>query len=321
MPAVVSVVTTHRPFLDRPREEPQQGMGSGFLIGPDGLVLTNAHVVEGAAEIEIGLGEGRHHQARVIGTDDATDIALLKIEAPGPLPVVRLGNSDRVRIADWVMVLGSPFGLEHSVTIGIVSHRGRNDIAPGGREGYYDFIQTDASINPGNSGGPLLILEGEVIGIATAINATGQGIGFAIPSNMVKEVVSQLRAHGRVVRSWMGVTVKELPTDLAAAIGLPDVDGVLVTEVSPLGPAATAGLQVGDVITRFQGRTVNNANRLRWSIATAGVGRTVGMTVRRGPTHPRSLRVQLAELPEGPQSTPERPYSYDEPGLAREIDP
>jgi serine protease Do len=226
-----------------------------------------------------------------VGTDAESDVALLKVEPQKPLPIVPLGDSDRVTVAEWVLVIGSPFGLDHSVTLGIVSHTGRADISPMGRPGSYDFIQTDASINPGNSGGPVVNLRGEVIGIATAVNATGQGIGFAIPINMAKEIVGQLREKGRVVRSWLGVAVRESP---ATAAG--ERPGVVVTEISSGGPAATAGVRVGDVITAFEGRDVRTPGRLRWFVSTAGVGRQVEVRVRRGATE-RSMKVSLAEVP------------------------
>jgi serine protease Do len=188
-----------------------------------------------------------------------------------------------------MLVIGSPFGLDHTVTLGIVSHLGRSDISPVGRPGSYDFIQTDASINPGNSGGPVLNLRGEVIGIATAVNATGQGIGFAIPINMAKQIVGQLKEKGRVVRSWLGVAVRE------AAAGT-DRNGVVVTEIASGGPAASAGVKVGDVITSFQGHDVRSSGRLRWYVSTAGVGREVELRLRRDGAE-RSVRVSLAQVP------------------------
>ncbi len=305
IPAVVGVVTTQaaspsaanddslRDLFDRLHDGPRKGIGSGFVIHRDGWVITNAHVVEGAERVEVDLGEGVPRiPARLVGLDGESDVALLKVEPPRPLAVVPLGDSDRITVAEWVMVIGSPFGLDHSVTVGIVSHTGRTDIAPVGRPGSYDFIQTDASINPGNSGGPVLNLRGEVIGIATAVNATGQGIGFAIPINMAKEILGQLRARGRVVRSWLGVSVRELPAAPGAAEA-----GVQVTEVTSGGPAAGAGLQVGDVITTIQGHAVRTPARLRWYVATAGVGREVELRLRRGEGPERALRVPLAEVP------------------------
>jgi serine protease Do len=303
IPAVVGVVTTQAPpagsddaqlreLFERLHDGPRRGIGSGFVIHRDGWVLTNAHVVEGAATVEVDLGRGVPRlTAKVVGADAESDVALLKVKSEAPLPVVPLGDSDRIAVAEWVLVIGSPFGLDHSVTLGIVSHTGRTDISPVGRPGTYDFIQTDASINPGNSGGPVLNLRGEVIGIATAVNATGQGIGFAIPINMAKEIVGQLRDNGRVVRSWLGVAVRDSPPASGGGAG------VVVTEVAKDGPAAAAGVAVGDVITGFQGHEIRTPARLRWYVSTAGVGREVEVRVRRGPGPERSVRVSLAEVP------------------------
>ncbi len=306
VPAVVGVITTAaappgakdealRELFDKLNDGPRRGIGSGFVIHRDGWIITNAHVVEGAASVEVDLGGGRRLPAKVVGADSESDVALLKVEPERPLTSVPLGDSDRVLIAEWVLVIGSPFGLDHSVTLGIVSHTGRADISPVGRPGTYDFIQTDASINPGNSGGPVLNLRGEVIGIATAVNATGQGIGFAIPINMAKEVVGQLRRAGKVVRSWLGVAVREpAPPDVPA--------GVVVTEVAEGGPAASAGMRVGDLITGFEGHSIKTPARLRWYVSTAGVGRSVEVRLRRGSGPEQAVRVSLAEVPAAEQA-------------------
>ena len=311
IPAVVGVVTTQavsptladdslRELFDKLHDGPRRGIGSGFVINRDGWILTNAHVVEGAENVEVDLDEDAPRlAARVVGMDVESDVALIKVEPRRPLPVVALGDSDAISVAEWVLVIGSPFGLDHSVTLGIVSHTGRADISPVGRPGTYDFIQTDASINPGNSGGPVLNLRGEVVGIATAVNATGQGIGFAIPINMAKEIVGQLRERGRVVRSWLGVSVKETPRDPDPGKG-----GVEVTEVTAGGPGATAGLKVGDVITTFGGHAVRTPSRLRWYVSTAGVGREVELRLRRGRAE-RTIRALLAEVPAQEQARAE----------------
>jgi serine protease Do len=305
LPAVVGIVTTPqdveapkgsdglKDFFDHFQGEKQRkGLATGFVVHPDGYLVTNAHVVEGSVRVEVEIGEDEQRvPARVVGRDEPSDIALLKIDVGRPLPILTLGDSDRVQIAEWILVIGNPFGLAQSVTAGIVSHTGRADVVPAGRDGYYDFIQTDASINPGNSGGPIVNLRGEVIGIATAINATGQGIGFAVPINMAKEILGQLRQHGRVVRSWMGVSVREEKAKPGGAGRT-----VVVTNVVSGSPAAASGVRVGDVITDFDGRRVATAARLRWYVATAGVGRAVSMAVRRGEGQ-RSLNVQLAEVP------------------------
>ncbi len=302
-PAVVGVLTIQKPpspsaddslrdLFDKLHDGPRKGIGSGFIIHRDGWVVTNAHVVEGAAKVEVDFGEGIPHlPARIVGTDAESDVALLKVDAGKPLPFVSFGDSDTIAVAEWVLVIGSPFGLDHSVTLGIVSHTSRSDISPAGRRGAYDFIQTDAPINPGNSGGPVLNLRGEVIGIATAVNATGQGIGFAVPINMAKEILGQLRDRGRVVRSWLGIAVREV----APRAGAKPV--VVVTEVTSGGPADNAGLRVGDVITGFQGHAVKTPARLRWYVSTAGIGREVEVRLRRGAGPERAFRVPLAGVP------------------------
>jgi serine protease Do len=308
IPAVVGVITSQaapqqsadeslKDLFEKLHDGPRKGIGSGFVIHRDGWILTNAHVIEGADGVEVDLGGGAKLPARVIGVDGESDVALLKVNPPHPLPVVPLGDSDRTLVAEWVMVIGSPFGLDHSVSLGIVSHTGRSDISPVGRPGSYDFIQTDASINPGNSGGPLLNLRGEVIGIATAVNATGQGIGFALPINMAKEIVGQLKERGRVVRSWLGVSVKEAPSDP----GVPTA-GVQITELAPGGPAASAGLEIGDVITSVQGHPTRSPARLRRYVSTAGVGHEIELRLRRADGPERAIKVPLAEVPSQEQA-------------------
>jgi serine protease Do len=311
MPAVVAVVTTQaaspqssdeslRELFDKLHDGPRKGIGSGFVVQRDGWVVTNAHVIEGAERVEVDLGEGLPRlPARVVGVDAESDVALLKVDSPRPLPVVPLGDSDKISIAEWVLVIGSPFGLDHTVTLGIVSHPARSDISPVGRPGTYDFIQTDASINPGNSGGPVLNLRGEVIGIATAVNATGQGIGFAIPINMAKEILGQLKEKGRVVRSWLGIAVRAVPSE-----GPSSRTGVQVTEVAVGGPGATAGLKVGDVITSIQGHVVKTPAKLRWYVSTAGVGRDIEVRIRRGDAE-RSMHASLSEVPAQEQARAE----------------
>jgi S1-C subfamily serine protease len=307
LPAVVGILTTEedRPgpldgdareyLLDRSRGGgPRHGLASGFIIDPQGFILTNAHVVAGASRIQVELGDDDEERlpARVVGRDEPTDVALLKIDAGRELATLPLGNSDQLQVAEWVMVMSNPFGLTHSVTVGVISHTGRVDIVPQGHDPFPEFIQTDAPINPGSSGGPLVNLHGEVVGIATAINVIGQGIGFAVPINMAKGILQQLRDHGRVVRSWMGVSVRDLGrTALEAGLRL-----VVVTGVVAGSPGAVSGLRVGDVITGFDGRRVASAARLRWYVSTAGVGRSVSLTVRRSGSE-RSVRVELAELP------------------------
>ncbi|MHB8417514.1 MAG: trypsin-like peptidase domain-containing protein [Myxococcales bacterium] len=275
----------------------RRGLGSGFVIRPDGYVLTNCHVVEGAKLIEVGVGAGaelHRYPARVVGCDEPTDLAVLKIEAKG-LPALVFGDSDRLQIAQWVLAIGNPFGLNRSVSAGIVSQLGREDVSPQGRHGYFDFIQTDAPINPGSSGGPILDASGKVIGIANAVHSSGHGIAFAIPSNMARAVVPQLIATGSVVRSWMGVHVEAAPAEVAGLLGAHG--GLIVDDVVAGGPAARAGLHIGDLVIALDGRTIDDPQHVRWLIATAGVGHDTRVDVERT-GHPLSLRVRLARMPD-----------------------
>jgi serine protease Do len=296
MPAVVSIEVEQRPQEptgEDPLEdmferfyggEPAEGLGAGFVIHSSGLVLTNAHVVEKASRIRVIVADGESElelPARVLGSDPETDIALLRVEADRPLPVLPLGNSDGLQVADWVVAIGNPFGLQQSVTFGIISQKGRTDVAPQGRDGYFDFIQTDAPMNPGSSGGPLLNLNGEVVAVNNAINASGQGIGFAVPINMAKAVVPQLARDGKVTRSWIGISVQDLTGEAAKRMGISRRGGVVVSQVVPKGPAARAGLEVGDVIVRFGDRAIDAAQRLRWDVACARAGTAVPIQVLR----------------------------------------
>jgi serine protease Do len=262
-------------FQDREFEIPSSG--SGFLIDADGHILTNDHVVRDGTRIDVHLADGRQFEARLVGRDPMTDIAVLQIECDAPLPTVPLGNSDEVRIGDWVIAIGNPLGmLEGSVTAGIVSAKGRTDISiRGGGPSYQDFIQTDASINPGNSGGPLVDDEGRAIGVNTAYNATGSGIGFAIAINMAHEVAEQLIRKGRVPRSMLGVGLTGLNADLARGWGLDGVDGVVVTEVQEGSPAEAAGIAEGDIIVEFDGRPTPEVASFRMLVARTEVGRDV----------------------------------------------
>jgi serine protease Do len=269
-------------FGEMPRKFKNRGLGTGFVIHPKGYLLTNNHVVEDADEIKVKFADDRELSAKVVGSDPKTDVALLKVETKDDLPVVPLGDSDKLDVGAWVVAIGNPFGLGHTVTQGIVSAKGRRGIAPSGRDlPYADFIQTDASINPGNSGGPLLNLKGEVIGINTAINAAGQGIGFAIPVNMVKVLVPQLKSRGRVVRSWLGIHIQPVSRELARSFGLSEPRGALVAEVVPGAPAAKAGLQPGDVVMSFNGHSIRRHNDLPWLASTAGVGTQASLKVMR----------------------------------------
>jgi len=275
-----------------PRERRQQGAGSGFVLAPEGMIVTNNHVVEGAKEITVTLADKREYPARVVGRDPKTDIALLRINATEPLPAVVLGDSERLRVGDWVMAVGNPFGLSNTVTAGIVSAKGRVI----GAGPYDDFIQTDASINPGNSGGPLFNLQGEVVGINTAIVAQGQGIGFAVPINQAKALVPQLEAKGEVTRGYLGVAIQEITPELAKSLKLSDAKGALVADVTAGGPAETAGVKRGDVVVRYDGKEVADAHSLPALVAGTPVGKPVTLTVRRGGKE-EELRATVGRMP------------------------
>jgi serine protease Do len=275
----------------------QQGLGSGFIINKKGYILTNYHVVEGADEIRVTLEDGDSLPGKIIGADEKTDVALIQIETKKDLPILALGSSDSISVGDWVVAIGNPFGLDHTVTAGIVSAKGRAQVDPGKIRGaYHDFIQTDASINPGNSGGPLLNVRGEVIGINTAINAAGQGIGFAIPIAMVKDIVPQLASAGKVTRSWMGVSIQPLPAEVAKSMGLTRAEGALIAEVLKGGPAEQAGMQAGDVVTNFAGKEIKRSEELRWAASTYGTGKSAEIKLLRD-GKPVSIQVTLKPFP------------------------
>ena len=276
------------------REMKQQSLGSGFIIDKDGYILTNNHVVAGAEEIKVKLADGREFKARVVGRDSKTDLALIKISSLfKSLPVLPLGDSDTIRVGDWVLAIGNPFGLGHTVTQGIISATGRAI----GSGPYDDFLQTDAPINPGNSGGPLINLKGEVIGINSAIIATGQGIGFAIPSNMAKKVASQLREKGKVVRGWIGVTIQSVTPEIAQSFGLKEAKGALVADVVAGGPADKAGIKRGDIIVTFNGKDIKNSTDLPWIVAETSVGKTVDVKIIRNGKE-MAVRMTIEELTE-----------------------
>ena len=282
--------------FDGPQVE--RGQGAGFLVTRDGYALTNHHVVEGATRVTVFVGEAKDEiEADVIGSDEKSDVAVIKLRSQRTnWPVLPLADSAAVKVGDFVIAIGSPFGLEQSVSLGIVSARGRRDVAPSGRQGLYDFLQTDASINPGNSGGPLLNLSGEVIGINSAINAAGQGIGFAIPVNLVKSLLPDLRSKGRVSRSWIGVGVQRVGAEIAGGLGLERPRGALVTQVVKGGPAYKAGLAPGDVITKFDGKLLEDSSDLPLLATMGGIGRAIPLElVREGET--RSATVTLVAMP------------------------
>ena len=257
--------------------------GSGFIISPQGYILTNNHVVRDADDISVTLNDRRTFKAKVVGADPETDVAVIQITGSN-LPVLPLGDSDRLRVGDWAIAIGNPLGqLRGSVTVGIVSAQGRTDLnIYGGTPEYQDFIQTDASINFGNSGGPLCNIRGEAIGINTAVNTSGQGIGFAVPINLAKHVADQLMAHGKVRRSQLGVILADFTPELAEGFGLEGKDGVLIQRVIDDSPAAKAGLQRNDLIVEFNGQPVNDLQKLRLKVADTPPGQQATLVVLRG---------------------------------------
>lgn len=255
-------------FGPQGRRRRRPGQGSGFIISKSGYIVTNYHVIEDAADIKVILTTRQQFDAKLIGGDAKTDLALLKIEAGETLPTVPAGDSDNLEVGEWVMAIGNPFGLGHTVTTGIVSAKGRTI----GAGPYDDFIQTDASINPGNSGGPLFNMRGEVIGINTAIVPQGQGIGFAIPSNMALNILGQLSGEGKVTRGWLGVAIQQLSPELMQAFKLKDSNGALIADVVPDSPAQKVGLKRGDIIVGFNGNPVHESSELPRLVATMAPG-------------------------------------------------
>jgi len=258
----------------------QQGLGSGFIIDRNGTILTNYHVVDGAKKIVVTLSDGKSFDAKILGKDQKTDIAVIQINGQQDLPAATLGDSDRLEVGEWVMAIGNPFGLDHTVTTGIVSAKGRHI----GAGPYDDFIQTDASINPGNSGGPLINMRGEVIGINSAIfseSGGNIGISFAIPTNLVKELLPQLRDKGKVVRGYLGTAIQKLTPEIADALGLSQTQGALVTETTDGGPADRAGVKPGDVIVAFDDKGIKDTSDLPLQVARTTPGKTVPVKILR----------------------------------------
>jgi len=264
-------------FFGAPQTRQDKSLGSGFLISKDGYIVTNDHVVRDAESIQVKLSNDKVYDAKVIGGDQKTDIAVIKINATD-LPTVVLGDSDKLEVGQWAIAIGNPFGLDRTLTVGVISATGRSNM---GIETYENFIQTDASINPGNSGGPLLNVYGEVVGINTAIVAAGQGIGFAIPVNMAKPVFSQLIQKGSVSRGYMGVTIQPVTEELAQSFGLKQAKGALVNDVIKGGPADKAGIRQGDVITALNGREVKDPSHLQRQVAEAGIGTVAKISIFR----------------------------------------
>lgn len=284
------------PFSTMPQapERVVRSLGSGFIISPDGYIVTNHHVIKNADVIMVNLegtsGAAKSYRAELIGADDEVDLALLKIDAGNSLPYTRFGDSDRLEVGEWVLAIGNPFGLDHTVTSGIISAKGRNI----GSGPFDNYIQTDASINPGNSGGPLINMRGEVIGINTAIIAQGQGIGFAIPARMAERIIEQLRDTGRVQRGWMGVSIQDVDDNTAKALNLGDQRGALIGTVFSGGPAEQAGLLPGDVIVKLNDDTVQDSSQLLRGIAGMMPGDKARLTVWRN-NRTQVFRVTLAD--------------------------
>ncbi len=338
MPAVVNISTTTQraarggtpfggldpleDFFNRffgevvPKEAPQRSLGSGILISKDGEILTNYHVVRNADAIKVKLSDQTEHEAWIMGKDERTDLALIRIKkGVNNLPVARWGSSANLEVGDWVVAIGNPFGLEHTVTAGIVSAKGRVI----GAGPYDNFIQTDASINPGNSGGPLINAQGEVVGVNTAIfsqSGGNIGIGFAIPVDLAKKVVDQLRKNGRVVRGWLGIRAQDVTPQLAATLGLSYTNGVmrLVTEVSENSPAAEAGIKPGDVILEFNGKPLSRSQDLRSLVADVPPGQNATFKIAREKSE-RNITVKIGELPDEREVVPQYEAKEIELGL------
>jgi serine protease Do len=299
-----------------PREFQRKSLGSGFIVSREGYIITNNHVVENADEVTVRLNNEHEFKAEVIGRDPKTDLALVKIDAHEKLFAVPLGDSDALHVGEWVMAIGNPFGLSHTVTTGIVSAKGRVI----GAGPYDNFIQTDASINPGNSGGPLFNIRGEVVGINTAIIAGGTGIGFAVPVNMAKEVMPQLKEHGKVTRGWIGVYIQEITDDLQESLDLKDRNGALVADVDDGSPADKAGVKRSDVIVAFNGKPITKMEELPRAVAATPVGKKVEMDViRDGKT--KTLEIEVGLLKEEEEAGAGQPSGQDFGMVLQKITP
>ena len=281
-------------FGGDPERMPQRSLGSGVIIDPTGIALTNSHVVEKATEIEVITMDGSKHKAKVVGVDKKTDLAVLKLDdGKGTFRAARLGDSEKVQVGDWVIAVGSPFGLQSTVTAGIISAKARQI----GAGPFDDFLQTDAAINPGNSGGPLVNMQAEVIGINTAIVAGGSGIGFAIPSTMARKIDTELLAKGKVSRGWLGVSIQPLTPELAKSFGAKDTKGILVSDVMPESPAAKAGLKPGDIVLEFEGKKVEAPGDLQRGVGLTNPGGDVKLKVWRDQAE-KTVTVKVGEAPE-----------------------
>jgi len=292
---------------DMQREFKQPSLGSGFIIDESGFVVTNNHVIEDADQIKVKLKDEREFDAKIVGRDPNTDLALLKIASGQNLPTITMGDSDALKVGEWVVAIGSPFGLEHTVTAGIVSAKGRVI----GSGPYDDFIQTDASINPGNSGGPLLNMNGEVIGINTAIVASGSGIGFAIPINLAKDIIMALKNEGEVTRGWLGVAIQDLNGDMAEYYGIEDKKGVFVADVFEGDPADQAGIKAKDIILEVNGEKIKTSRQLTSMIAGIAVGDHARIKILRDGKE-KTVKVKIAKRTEDKLSARERPKEQAE---------
>jgi serine protease Do len=299
----------------RPQYRRESSLGSGFIINKDGYIVTNDHVVRDAETIQVKLSNEAVYTGKVVGSDPKTDIAVIKINAKEPLPAAVFGDSSKLQVGQWAVAIGNPFGLDRTVTVGVISATGRSNM---GIEAYEDFIQTDASINPGNSGGPLLNVYGEVVGINTAIVAAGQGIGFAIPVNMAKQVVSELISKGNVSRGWMGISIQSVTEEMASSFGLPKAQGALVNDVVPGGPAAKAGLRQGDVITTFGGEKVKDVRQLQRLVGEAPIGKKVEVEFYRD-GKPYKATVTTAPADKAPPQT-QKPSQADSGALGMTVE-
>ena len=301
-------------FPEMPRHDGRSvGQGSGFVITENGYILTNSHVVKDADKLTVTMADGREFSAKTIGSDSRSDVAVIKIDARD-LPLLRMGDSEKLEVGEWALAIGSPFGLSGSVTAGIVSATGRNSV---GITDYENFIQTDAAINPGNSGGPLVNLRGEVIGINTAIfSRTGanNGIGFAIPINMAHQICDQLIEHGSVTRGHLGIMIQNLTPELAKSFGLGDVDGVLIGDVVADSPAHQAGLEAGDLIVEFNGKSVDNMGTFRNTVASVAPETKANVVVLRNGDR-KSFSVTIGQLPSAPQAEASHPQWVESLGF------
>jgi serine protease Do len=298
-------------FGDSPKREfKQRSLGSGCIIDREGYIITNNHVIEKAQTIKVKLIDGKEYDATVVGRDPKTDLALIKIDAKNSLHVATFGDSDNLEIGDWVVAIGNPFGLETTVTAGIVSAKGRVI----GAGPYDDFIQTDASINPGNSGGPLFNLKGEVVGINTAIVSGGQGIGFAIPINMARELLPQLKSKGKVTRGWLGVVIQKITPEIAKTFGLKESEGALVSDVTEDGPAEKAGIKRGDVIVSFNGKAIKEMDALPKLVGATEIGKKAKVGIIRD-GKPLEVEVIIGELKDEKLQASKKPEVEKDFGL------